>query len=87
MGLIKGAIIGTGFMGRVHFEAARRLGTVEPVLLSHSQFECASRPLKYEAVHICTPNAASRRWRKQRCWRESTFCAEAASYLSGDARG
>ena len=58
VGLIKSAIIGTGFMGRVHFEAARRLGTVEPVLLSHSQFERALKDPEIRAVHICTPNAA-----------------------------
>ena len=58
MGLIKSAIIGTGFMGRVHFEAARRLGNVEPVLLSHSQFDVALHDPEIRAVHICTPNAA-----------------------------
>ena len=58
MGLIKSAIIGTGFMGRVHFEAARRLGMVEPVLLSHSQFDVALHDPEIRAVHICTPNAA-----------------------------
>jgi len=58
VGLIKSAIIGTGFMGRVHFEAARRLGTVEPVLLSHSQFDVALHDPEIRAVHICTPNAA-----------------------------
>jgi hypothetical protein len=58
VGLIKSAIIGTGFMGRVHFEAARRLGTVEPVLLSHSQFESAIKDPEIRAVHICTPNAS-----------------------------
>ena len=58
MGVIKSAIIGTGFMGRVHFEAARRLGTVEPTLLAHSQFEAALKDPEIRAVHICTPNAA-----------------------------
>ena len=58
MGLIKSAIIGTGFMGRVHFEAARRLGNVEPVLLSHPQFEVALNDPEIRAVHICTPNAS-----------------------------
>ena len=57
MGMIKSAIIGGGFMGRVHTEAARRLGTVEPVLLPHGQFEKALADPDVRAVHICTPNA------------------------------
>jgi predicted dehydrogenase len=55
--MIKTAIIGTGFMGRVHLEAARRLGGVEPVLLSHVGFEQALADPSLQAVHICTPNA------------------------------
>ena len=31
---MKTAIIGTGFMGRVHLEGVRRLGNVEPVVVS-----------------------------------------------------
>jgi predicted dehydrogenase len=55
---MKSAIIGTGFMGRVHFEAVRRLGTVEPVMMPHTQFEAALKDPDVRAVHICTPNAA-----------------------------
>ena len=54
--MIRSAIIGTGFMGRVHLEAVRRLGNVEPLLLSHGQFERALAD-DIQAVHICTPNA------------------------------
>ena len=53
MGLIKSAIIGTGFMGRVHLEAACRIGTAEPVLLSHSQLEsCARGPGNTSSAHL-----------------------------------
>jgi predicted dehydrogenase len=55
---MKAAIIGSGFMGRVHFEGVRRLGSVEPVLLPHTRFEEALRDPEIRAVHICTPNAA-----------------------------
>lgn len=44
-------------MGRVHSEAARRLGTVEPVLFPHGQFEKALADPDVRAVHVCTPNA------------------------------
>lgn len=58
MGLIRSAIIGTGFMGRVHLEAVRRLGSVEPVLMSHADFGEALQDPEIEVVHLCTPNVA-----------------------------
>lgn len=54
----KTAIIGSGFMGRVHAEALRRLGCAEPVAFSHNRFEEALRDPAIGAIHICTPNAA-----------------------------
>jgi predicted dehydrogenase len=54
------AIIGTGFMGRVHLEAVRRLGTVEAHTVS-PRSEAVLRNVianpAVDAVHICTPNA------------------------------
>jgi predicted dehydrogenase len=38
---IKVAVIGTGFMGRVHTEALRRLGNIEVVAVAGSSFEHA----------------------------------------------
>ena len=59
--MMKSAIVGGGFMGRVHAEAVRRLGSVEPVPLSgrdEAAFRAALADLGIKAVHICTPNAA-----------------------------
>lgn len=48
-------------MGRVHQEALRRLGTVEPVPVASRDAEAVRRALAdptIQAVHICTPNAS-----------------------------
>jgi predicted dehydrogenase len=58
---VKTAIVGGGFMGRVHAEAVRRLGSVEPVPVSgrdEAAFRAALANPGIKAVHICTPNAA-----------------------------
>jgi predicted dehydrogenase len=57
---VKTAIIGTGFMGRVHLEALRRLGDVETCVVhgrDSAAFEKALGDRTIRAVHICTPNA------------------------------
>src|SRR5579864_9381780 len=57
---MKAAIVGGGFMGRVHAEAVRRLGSVEPVPVGgHDQaaFRAALANPAIQAVDICTPNA------------------------------
>src|SRR5580704_19339512 len=59
--MMKTAIIGGGFMGRVHTEAVRRLGTVEPIPVGgrdEAAFIAALANPGIQAVHICTPNAA-----------------------------
>lgn len=58
---MKAAVIGSGFMGRVHTEALRRLGNVEVVSVSgHDSvaLRVALGDPSIGAVHICTPNAA-----------------------------
>ncbi len=58
---MKAAIVGSGFMGRVHAEAVRRLGTVEPVPVGgrdEAAFRAALSNPAIQAVHICTPNGA-----------------------------
>ena len=58
---IKAAIVGGGFMGRVHAEAVRRLGSVEPIPVGgrdEAGFRTALANPGIQAVHICTPNAA-----------------------------
>ena len=58
---MKTAIVGTGFMGRVHLEAVRRLGSVEAVVVpgrSEEGFRAALADSGISAVHICTPNSA-----------------------------
>src|SRR5205085_8441456 len=58
---IKAAIVGSGFMGRVHAEAVRRLGSVEPIVVGgrdEAAFRAALANPGIKAVHICTPNAA-----------------------------
>jgi predicted dehydrogenase len=57
---MKTAIIGTGFMGRVHLEALRRLGDVETCVVhgrDSAAFEKALGDRTIRAVHICTPNS------------------------------
>ena len=57
--MIKTAIFGTGFMGRVHLEACRRLGSVDAYTVSRREKdyrEVLADPA-IGAVHICTPNA------------------------------
>src|ERR1700692_3551511 len=59
--MMKTAIIGGGFMGRVHAEAVRRLGSVEPIPVGgrdEAAFRAALANPGIKAVHICTPNAA-----------------------------
>jgi predicted dehydrogenase len=58
---MRAAIVGSGFMGRVHAEALRRLGTVEVVAVSGRDAAAFRKMLadaSVKAVHICTPNAA-----------------------------
>src|SRR5579884_3310575 len=58
---MRAAVIGSGFMGRVHTEALRRLGNIEVVPVS-SRNPSALREVLADrsivSVHICTPNAA-----------------------------
>ncbi|HSP66557.1 MAG TPA: Gfo/Idh/MocA family oxidoreductase [Bryobacteraceae bacterium] len=66
MGL-KAAIVGGGFMGRVHAEAVRRLGSVEPIPVGgrdEAAFHAALANPGIKAVHICTPNGAHFRMAK-----------------------
>src|SRR5215471_18657626 len=57
---MKAAIVGSGFMGRVHLEAIRRLGFIETQVV-RGRDEAALRQALSDpvirAVHICTPNA------------------------------
>src|SRR6185369_8002622 len=49
------------FMGRVHTEAVRRLGSVEPIAIGgrdEAAFRAALANPGIKAVHICTPNVA-----------------------------
>ena len=58
---MKAAIVGGGFMGRVHTEAVRRLGSVEAIPVGgrdETAFRAALANPGIQAVHICTPNAA-----------------------------
>jgi predicted dehydrogenase len=58
---MRAAVIGSGFMGRVHLEALRRLGAVEPFAVASRDAEAVRRALadpNVHAVHICTPNAS-----------------------------
>jgi predicted dehydrogenase len=59
--MMKTAIIGGGFMGRVHAEAVRRLGSIEVIPVGgrdEAAFRAALANPAIKAVHICTPNAA-----------------------------
>ena len=55
----RSAIFGTGFMGRVHLEMLRRLGSVEAFTVSHrdADYRKVLADSTIDAVHICTPNA------------------------------
>ena len=59
MNKIRTAILGTGFMGRVHSEAARRIGMVDVASVSGRSVDYREvvRDPEVQAVHICTPNA------------------------------
>ncbi len=55
------AVIGSGFMGRVHTEALRRLGTIDVVPVGgrdSAALRAALSDASVTAVHICTPNAS-----------------------------
>src|SRR5579871_2573032 len=57
---MRAAIVGTGFMGRVHLEALRRLGTVDAFNVSarkEADYRAVLSDSSIQAVHICTPNA------------------------------
>ena len=57
---MRAAVIGSGFMGRVHTEALRRLGTVEAVHVGGrdaAALRAALADPSFTAVHICTPNS------------------------------
>jgi predicted dehydrogenase len=57
---MKAAIVGSGFMGRVHLEAVRRLGFIETHVVRGRDEAALSQALSdpaIRAVHICTPNA------------------------------
>jgi predicted dehydrogenase len=58
---MKTAILGSGFMGRVHLEGVRRLGSVEAITIrgrDEATFRRALEDPYLNAVHICTPNAS-----------------------------
>ncbi|MCU1338449.1 MAG: oxidoreductase domain protein [Bryobacterales bacterium] len=64
---MKAAVLGGGFMGRVHAEALRRLGSVEPIPVGgrdEAAFRAALANPAIKAFHICTPNAAHFRMAK-----------------------
>jgi len=57
---VRAAVVGTGFMGRVHLEALRRLGNVEAFTVnprSEAEYQRALADPAVQAIHICTPNA------------------------------
>ena len=56
-------VVGSGFMGRVHTEALRRLGSIEVIPASGTDEQTLRDLLErqvdaVDAVHICTPNAS-----------------------------
>ena len=55
MKMWKSAVFGSGFMGRVHTEALRRLGSVE-IREAASDYRQILDDPSVDAVHICTPN-------------------------------
>jgi predicted dehydrogenase len=57
---VRAAVVGTGFMGRVHMEALRRLGNIECQAVhgrSESEVRAVLDDPSVTAIHICTPNA------------------------------
>src|ERR1039458_4034301 len=52
----KTAVFGSGFMGRVHAEALRRLGSVD-IYEGKADYHRILEDPAVDAVHICTPNA------------------------------
>jgi len=57
----KAAVVGSGFMGRVHAEALRRLGNVEVVPVGGrdaAAYDKVLRDSSVTSVHVCTPNAS-----------------------------
>jgi len=57
---MKTAIVGSGFMGRVHLEAVRRLGSVDAVAIrgrDEATYQATLKNPEIVAVHICTPNS------------------------------
>ncbi len=58
--MMRAAIIGTGFMGRVHLEGVRRLGSVEAFNVAGRDQEAIRQVMadpQVQVIHICTPNA------------------------------
>jgi predicted dehydrogenase len=61
MSNFKVAVFGTGFMGRVHLEALRRLGNIDAFSVASRDAAAVDQVLadtSIHAVHICTPNAS-----------------------------
>lgn len=58
---MRAAVLGTGFMGRVHLEGLRRLGNVDAFSVT-SRDDAAVRAVMSDptvtAIHVCTPNAS-----------------------------
>jgi predicted dehydrogenase len=58
---MKTAILGTGFMGRVHLEMVRRIGGIDVIPVTSRDAAAVDAVLNdpsVMAVHICTPNAS-----------------------------
>jgi predicted dehydrogenase len=55
--MIRVAIAGTGFMGRVHLEALRRLGDIDGEMIEPvTDWQRVLADPTFKAVHICSPN-------------------------------
>jgi predicted dehydrogenase len=52
------AVIGSGFMGRTHFEALRRIGLDARVVSARTEPQFREAIQDAVSVHICTPNSA-----------------------------
>jgi predicted dehydrogenase len=87
---MKTAIVGGGFMGRVHAEAVRRLGSVEPIPVGgrdEAAFRAALANPGIQAVHICTPNASHFRIAKLALEAgKHVLCEKPLATSSADAR-